>query len=64
MLCVQSCPDREIETWEVYEVFTTQAGEGSLAQRLEESESKKWVGEEEAGASVPNTPESPAGTRP
>ena len=62
MLCVQSCPDREIETWEVYEVFTTQAGGGSLAQWLEESESKKWVGEKEAGASAPNTPESPAGT--
>ena len=48
MLCVQSCPFREIETWEVCEVFTTQAGEGSPAQWLEESESKKVGGRERA----------------
>ena len=48
MLCVQPCPFREIDTWEVCEVFTTQAGEGSLAQWLEESESQKVSGRERA----------------
>lgn len=47
LVCVQSFPDGETEAQVVWEVFTMQAGGGSLARWLEAPESEKVGGREE-----------------